>query len=150
MFYGRGILKVVQVVSTWGNRKAKSMGMGTDGRIKKQLLKYEHIMRRIQHCPYSPEPKKYGAKAQSLLPQDNSRKLTKKNQTGAENCRKHPVLCESSGYDRFNGVEFDCQQANERIKTYLRKIIPSPRLFSIAPGCRGMIPSIRYGIKHPF
>ncbi len=34
------------------------------GYIKKQLLKYEHIMRRVQHCPYSPEPKKYGAEAQ--------------------------------------------------------------------------------------
>jgi hypothetical protein len=48
------------------------------GYIKKQLLKYEHIMRRIQHYPYSPEPKKYGAEAQSPLPQDNSRKLTEK------------------------------------------------------------------------
>jgi hypothetical protein len=48
------------------------------GYIKKQLLKYEHIMRQIQHCPYSPEPKKYGAEAQSPLPQDNSQKLTKK------------------------------------------------------------------------
>ena len=47
-------------------------------------------MRWIQHCPYSPEPKKYGAKAQSPLPQKKSRKLTKKrNQTGAENCRKY-------------------------------------------------------------
>ncbi len=36
------------------------------------------IMRWVQHCPYSPEPKKYGAKAQSPLPQDNSRKLTDK------------------------------------------------------------------------
>ena len=35
-------------------------------------------MRRIQHCPYSPEPKKYGAEAQSPLPKDNSRKLTEK------------------------------------------------------------------------
>jgi hypothetical protein len=35
-------------------------------------------MRQIQHCPYSPEPKKYGAEAQSPLPQDNSQKLTKK------------------------------------------------------------------------
>ena len=35
-------------------------------------------MRRIQHCPYSPEPKKYGANAQSPLPQDNSLKLTEK------------------------------------------------------------------------
>jgi len=40
------------------------------GYIKKQLLKYEHIMRRIQHCPYSPEPKRYSADAQSPLPQD--------------------------------------------------------------------------------
>jgi hypothetical protein len=46
------------------------------GYIKKQLLKYEHIMRRIQHCPYLPEPKRYGADAQSSLPQDISRKLT--------------------------------------------------------------------------
>ena len=29
---GRGILKVVKVVSTWGNRKAISGGMGTDVR----------------------------------------------------------------------------------------------------------------------
>jgi hypothetical protein len=35
-------------------------------------------MRQVQHCPYSPEPKKYGAEAQSPLPQDNSRKLTDK------------------------------------------------------------------------
>ena len=35
-------------------------------------------MRQIQHCPYSTEPKKYGAEAQSPLPQDNSCKLTKK------------------------------------------------------------------------
>ena len=46
------------------------------GYIKKQLLKYEHIMRRIQHCPYLPEPKRYGADAQSPLPQDISQKLT--------------------------------------------------------------------------
>ena len=33
-------------------------------------------MQRIQHCPYSPEPKKYGADAQSPLPTDETRKLT--------------------------------------------------------------------------
>ncbi len=48
------------------------------GYIKNQLLKYEHIMRRVQHRPYSPEPNKYGAGAQSPLPQDDSRKLTDK------------------------------------------------------------------------
>ncbi len=46
------------------------------GYIKKQLVKYKHIMRRIQHCPYSPEPKRYGADAQSPLPTDKTHKLT--------------------------------------------------------------------------
>jgi hypothetical protein len=45
---------------------------------QKRLLKYEHFMRRVHHCPYTTEPKKYGAKAQSSLPQDNTRKLTDK------------------------------------------------------------------------
>ena len=48
------------------------------GYVKKQLLKYEHIMQRVQHCPHATEPKKYGTKAQSPLPQDNTRKLTDK------------------------------------------------------------------------
>jgi hypothetical protein len=48
------------------------------GYIKKQLLKYEHIMQQVQHCPYAPEPKKYDGEAQSPIPQDNSRKLTNK------------------------------------------------------------------------
>jgi hypothetical protein len=46
------------------------------GYIKKQLLKYKNIMQCIQHCPYLPEPKKYGADAQSPLPSDETRKLT--------------------------------------------------------------------------
>ncbi len=44
--------------------------------IKKQLLKYKHIMRLVQHCPYLPGPKRYGADAQSPLPQNISQKLT--------------------------------------------------------------------------
>ncbi len=48
------------------------------GYVKKQLLKYEHIMRSVQHCPYATEPKKYGTEAQSPLPQDDTRKLTDK------------------------------------------------------------------------
>jgi hypothetical protein len=48
------------------------------GYIKKQLLKYEQIMQWIQHCPYSPEPKKCGAQVQAPLPQDSSQKLTNK------------------------------------------------------------------------
>ena len=46
------------------------------GYIKKQLVKYKDIMRRIQHCLYLPEPKRYGADAQSPLPTDKTRKLS--------------------------------------------------------------------------
>ena len=48
------------------------------GYDKNQLLEYEHIMQRVQHCPYATEPKKYDTKAQSPLPQDDTRKLTDK------------------------------------------------------------------------
>jgi hypothetical protein len=56
----------------------RRLDISMPGYIKKQLLKYNHIMQWIQYCPYSPEPKRYGADAQSPLPQDNSRKLTDK------------------------------------------------------------------------
>jgi hypothetical protein len=56
----------------------RRLNISMPGYIKKQLLKYNHIMRQIQHCPYSPEPKRYGADAQSPLPQDISQKLTDK------------------------------------------------------------------------
>ncbi len=46
------------------------------GYIKKQLLKYKHTLRRVQHVPSSLEPRKYGADAQSPLPVDDSQKLT--------------------------------------------------------------------------
>ena len=58
------------------NYARRWLDISMPGYIKKQLLKYEHIMQRIQHCPYLPEPKRYGAEALSPLPQDISRKLT--------------------------------------------------------------------------
>jgi len=58
------------------NSEARTLDISMRGYIKKQLLKYKHILRRIQHCPYSPEPKKYGADAQSPLTTDETRKLT--------------------------------------------------------------------------
>ncbi len=54
---------------------ARTLDISMPGYIKKQLVKYKHIMQRIQHCPYLPEPKKYGADAQPPLPTDNTRKL---------------------------------------------------------------------------
>jgi hypothetical protein len=55
---------------------ARTLYFSMPGYFKKKLLKYKHIMRRIQHCPYLPEPKRYGADAQSPLPSDDTRKLT--------------------------------------------------------------------------
>jgi hypothetical protein len=49
------------------------------GSIKKKLQEYVHIMpKRVQTCPYSPEPKRFGTKAQALLPPDASPTLDTK------------------------------------------------------------------------
>ncbi len=46
------------------------------GCIKKKMHEYEHILpTRVQTCPYSPEPKRFGTKAQAPLPPDASPKL---------------------------------------------------------------------------
>jgi hypothetical protein len=47
------------------------------GYIKKLLQKYKHPMPvKLQHCPYAPAPKQYGAKVQAPLPNDISQKLS--------------------------------------------------------------------------
>jgi hypothetical protein len=53
-----------------------TLNISLPGYVKKQLLKYNHIMLRTQHYPYALEPKIYGANAQSPIPHDNSQKLT--------------------------------------------------------------------------
>ncbi len=41
--------------------------------IKKKLEEYEHVVqKKPQHCPYSPEPKQFGSKAQRPLPGNTS------------------------------------------------------------------------------
>ncbi len=46
---------------------AQTLGISMPGYIKKVLQKYMHrIPSKPQHCPYSPSPKQYGAKAQEL------------------------------------------------------------------------------------
>ena len=47
--------------------------------IKKKLIEYRHLFpERVQNCPYSPEPKKYGATAQEPLPTNTSPPLDAK------------------------------------------------------------------------
>jgi len=49
------------------------------GYIKKKLRECGHAFpKKVQSCPYSSKPKSYGAKAQSLLPSDDSKPLDKK------------------------------------------------------------------------
>ena len=58
------------------------------GYVKRQLNKYKHVSSpRPQNCPYSPEPKKYGSEAQSLLPIDTSPQL---NDKGIKHVQKIP------------------------------------------------------------
>ncbi len=43
------------------------------------MQEYEHVMpRRLQTCPYSPEPKKFGTEVHAPLPPDSSPKLDAK------------------------------------------------------------------------
>ncbi len=56
---------------------AQTLDILMPGYIKKVLQKYKHcIPSKPQHCPYSPSPKRYGAKAQEPLPVDISPKLS--------------------------------------------------------------------------
>jgi hypothetical protein len=61
------------------NYDAGYIDISMPGYIKKKLHEYEHICpKKKQTCPYSPEPKAYGVKAQAPLPPDETEKLDKK------------------------------------------------------------------------
>jgi hypothetical protein len=46
------------------------------GYIKMKLQEYKHIVpKKLQTCPYLPEPKKFGTEAQAPLPNDSTPKL---------------------------------------------------------------------------
>jgi hypothetical protein len=54
-----------------------TLDISMPGYIKKLLQKYKHQMpKKLQHCPYTPAPKQYGAAAQTQLPTDISPKLS--------------------------------------------------------------------------
>jgi hypothetical protein len=57
----------------------RTVDISMPGYIKKKLQEYEHIQpRKVQTCPYSPEPKKFGTEAQAPLPPDASPRLDAK------------------------------------------------------------------------
>jgi len=58
---------------------ARTLDKSMPGYVRRQLLKYKHVTTsRFQHCPYSPELKKYGSEAQASLPIDTLRPLRDK------------------------------------------------------------------------
>jgi hypothetical protein len=65
------------------------------GYIKMKLQEYEHIMpKKLQTCPYLPEPKKFGTEAQAPLPHDSTPKLDKNGIKHVQkNSGEHFVLC---------------------------------------------------------
>jgi hypothetical protein len=47
----------------------RTVDISMPGYIKKKLQEYKHIMpKKLQTCPYSPEPKRFGTEAQAPLP----------------------------------------------------------------------------------
>jgi hypothetical protein len=56
----------------------RTVDISMPGYIKKKLQEYGHIIpRKIQGCPYSPEPKQNWDRSPSIFPQDNMPKLDK-------------------------------------------------------------------------
>ncbi len=56
-----------------------TMDTSTPGYVKKKLQEYGHIMpKKLQTCPYLPEPKKFRTEAQVPLPPETSPKLDAK------------------------------------------------------------------------
>ncbi len=61
---------------------ARTLDISMPGYIIKQLQKYKHASPpQPQHCPYSPEPKRYGNNAQRPLPKDTFPPLSKEDIT---------------------------------------------------------------------
>jgi hypothetical protein len=57
----------------------RTVDISMPGYIKKKLQEYEHVRpKKVQTCPYSPEPKRFGTEAQAPLPPDASPKLDAK------------------------------------------------------------------------
>ena len=61
------------------NYEQKYVDISMPGYIKKKLHKYGHAFpKRIQTCPYSPDPKTYGSNAQAPIPLNSSHSLDAK------------------------------------------------------------------------
>jgi hypothetical protein len=60
-----------RILLTW-DYISQTVDISMPGYVRKKLQEYEHVYRpkKVQTCPYSPEPKKFGTEAQAPLPPD--------------------------------------------------------------------------------
>ena len=72
---------------------------------------------KVQTCPYSPQPKIYGANAQAPMEHDSTPTLDDKGITQIANHWQHFMLSTSGGYDGHNGCKFFGSRANKSNQT---------------------------------
>jgi hypothetical protein len=93
-------------------------------------------MRHIQHCPYLPEPKKYGADAQSPLPTDKTRKLTDaKIKQVPKIVRSNLYYVRAVGMTVLMALSTIASEQTKGTEKHIGKGLPTPGLFGVAPTC---------------
>jgi hypothetical protein len=87
----------------------RTVDISMPGYIKKKLQEYEHVMpKKLQTCPYSPEPKHFGFRGTGTAPPRFLPDPRQEgDQAGTTNRGKYSILRTGSGYDCFDGSEFD-------------------------------------------
>lgn len=76
--YDVSIDRTCSISLKW-NYDKKTLDMSMQGYVQKQLTQYNHSPpKKSQHCPWEPQPKKYGKQAQDLPPPDDSPPLDDK------------------------------------------------------------------------
>ena len=107
-------------------------------------------MWKAQHCPYSLEPKRYRADAQSPLPQDDTRIINK------EIKQVHKIVGSILYYlwavdmTVLMMLSTIASEQTKGMERTLEKSIPSTQLLGDAPWCDGAVLSIGNGYEHPF
>ncbi len=122
------------------------------GYIKRQLLKYKHVVApRPQHCPYSPEPRKYGTEAQAPLPPDTMRKLDKDKIKKIQKI-VGSILYYARAVDMMVLMALSTIASKQTTTTEINngKGTAGPRLPCGAPQRNSKIQSVRYGHEYTF
>jgi hypothetical protein len=84
----------------------RTVDISMPGYIKKKLQECKHLLPgRIQNCPYSPEPKKFGPDAQASLMPGNTCVRCWGDKMNTADCGEHIILCLRRQHDCLDGVK---------------------------------------------